>query len=106
MAEFNISGRMLVKTLRNNFKNEFGLDLRVYKGNQFADEEATLASLSDKKVEDFACRSNMLIGNFETSFKEATGLKVQVALLPDTDQAPGALLNNAFTLGEASRSVK
>ena len=55
MAEFNISGRMQVASLQNQFKEEFGLTLRVYKGNNFAEPSATLASISDKKVEDVSC---------------------------------------------------
>ena len=79
MGELAISGKMQVKTLKNKFKEAFGLTLRVYKGNKFADESATLASLSDKKVEEFKASSNMKVGNFEDNFTKATGLKVQVA---------------------------
>ncbi len=79
MGELAISGRMQVKTLKAKFKEAFGLTLRVYKGNKFADESATLASLSDKKVEEFKASSNMKVGNFEDNFTKATGLKVQVA---------------------------
>jgi hypothetical protein len=79
MGELAISGRMQVKTLKAKFKEAFGLTLRVYKGNKFADESATLASLSDKKVAEFKASSNMKVGNFEDNFTKATGLKVQVA---------------------------
>jgi hypothetical protein len=106
MADFNISGRMSVKALKNQFKNTFGLELRVYKGKQFADESETLARVSDKKVEDFTCKANMQVGNFETKFKEATGITVQVAVLPDAPKEPGTLINNTYTLGEASRLFK
>jgi hypothetical protein len=41
----NINGRMKVKTLKSEFKDEFGLTLRVYDGRSFADEDATLASI-------------------------------------------------------------
>jgi hypothetical protein len=101
MADFSISGRMQVKSLRNQFKKEFGLDLRVYKGKQFADQDATLASISDKKVDDFECKGNMQVGNFEEKFKAATGITVQVATLPDAKVEPGVLVNNKFTLSEA-----
>lgn len=33
-----INGRMKVKTLKGDFKNEFGLTLRVYDGSSFADD--------------------------------------------------------------------
>ncbi len=45
MAEFNISGRMAVKTLKKQFKDAFGATLRVYNGKKFADDNATLASI-------------------------------------------------------------
>jgi hypothetical protein len=41
----NINGRMKVKTLRADFKKEFGLTLRVYDGRSFADNDSTLASI-------------------------------------------------------------
>jgi hypothetical protein len=98
MAELSISGRMLVKTLKAQFKKEFGLTLRVYKGNKFADDSATLASLSEKKVEDFKANSNMKVGNFEDNFLKATGLKVQVASPNDKE-----LCNDASTLSDRKK---
>ena len=103
MSDFNISGRMSVAGLQSQFKKSYGLDLRVYKGPKFADSKATLASLSDKKVDDFECNGNTKVVNFEARFEEATGLKVQVATLPNATVEPGVLVNNSFTLSEASR---
>jgi hypothetical protein len=102
MADFKISGRMSVSGLQNQFKKTFGLELRVYKGPKFAEPKATLASLSDKKVDDFECKGNTKVGNFESKFESATGLKVQVATLPDAKVEPGKLVNNDFTLSKAS----
>ena len=49
MAEFKLDGRMKVKTLKENYKKNFGGTLRVYKSvtckGAMADEDATLASL-------------------------------------------------------------
>jgi hypothetical protein len=39
----NINGRIKVKTLKLEFKKEFGLSLRIYDGRSFADENSTLA---------------------------------------------------------------
>jgi hypothetical protein len=102
MADFSISGRMSVAGLQNQFKKTFGLELRVYKGSKFADPKATLASLSEKKVEDFDCKGNTKVGNFEIKFEAATGLKVQVATLPNAKVEPGKLVNNDLTLSQAS----
>jgi hypothetical protein len=97
MAEFNISGRMSVERLQNQFKEEFGLTLRVYKGNNFADSKATLASISEKKVEDVSCIGSIQVGNFEERMQNV-GLKVQVATGDNTQ-----LVNNKYTLNEANK---
>lgn len=104
MADFSISGRLTVAGLKKQFEKEFGLELRVYNGAKFADDGATLASLSDKKVDDFECKGNIQIGNFETKFEAATGLKVQVAALPNAPKDPGKLVDNSMTLSAASKA--
>ena len=101
MGELAISGRMQVKTLKAKFKESFGLTLRVYKGSKFADDSATLASLSDKKVEEFKANSNMKVGNFEENFNKATGLKVQVA--SPNDQV---LARDSSTLSESKKTYQ
>ena len=48
MADFKLDGRMKVKTLKANFKKEFGASLRVYTTvtcKTPADDEKTLAAL-------------------------------------------------------------
>lgn len=50
MADFKISGRMSVARLQSQFKCSYGLELRVYNGAKLADESATLASISNKKL--------------------------------------------------------
>lgn len=97
MAEFSISGRMSVGNLQKQFKNAFGLTLRVYKGNNFADASATLASISDKKVEDVSCIGSIQVGNFEERMSKV-GIKVQVATGDNS-----SLVSNSYTLNEASK---
>lgn len=101
MAEFNINGRMTVKNLRKQFKDAFGATLRVYKGKQFAPEDATLASIrsgENAKGGELACRGNLLVGNFETKMKEIFGITVQVAN-PDNTK----LVSNDITIAAAGR---
>ncbi|MBQ2574172.1 MAG: hypothetical protein II575_08125 [Bacteroidales bacterium] len=100
MAEFSIDGRMKVKTLRKQFKDAFGATLRVYKGNQFADEDATLASIrvGDAKGGELKCAGNLKVGNFENKMKELFGVKVQVANKDDN-----ALANNDITISAAGK---
>jgi len=77
----NINGRMKVKTLRADFKKEFGLMLRVYEGRSFADDDATLASIrkGDSKGGEFAPQRNTKVGNLEDKIMDMFGIKTQVA---------------------------
>lgn len=103
MAEFNINGRMTVKSLRKQFKDAFGATLRVYKGAKFAPEDATLASIrsgENAKGGELACRGNMQVGNFETKMKEMFGITVKVAN-PDNTK----LVSGSITIAAAGREV-
>ena len=85
-AELKISGRMSVKKLKENFKNEFGGTLRVYDGREKADESATLASIrrnEDAKGGELICSGNKTVGRFEKEMLEVFGIKVQVATPDD-----------------------
>jgi len=103
MAELSVSGRLTVGSLKNQFKKEFGLTLRVYHGSKFADEKATLASLrkgDDKaKTGDLKASGNMFAGTFEKKFKEIYGIKVQVANVDDSK-----LIADDVTLSAASKA--
>ena len=81
MADFTISGKMKVKTLKANFKEEFGSTLRVYNGQKFADDDATLASIrkGDAKGGEVKINGKMLVGNFEKKILDEFGIKIQVA---------------------------
>ena len=86
MAELKISGRMSVKRLKENFKNEFGGTLRVYDGREKADDNATLASIrrnNEAKGGEYACQGNRTVGRFEREMREIFGIKVQVATPDD-----------------------
>ena len=104
MAEFKLDGRMKVKTLKANFKENFGSTLRVYKSvsckGGFADDNATLASLraEGKTGGELTVGGNLRVGNFEKKIAELYGIGVQVANPDDT-----ALSNNDITLAAAGR---
>ena len=104
MAEFKLDGRMKVKTLKANFKKEFGSSLRVYKSESckgsMADDEAILASLraEGKKGGELTVGGNLKVGNFEKKIAELYGIGVQVANPDDT-----ALSSNDITLAAAGR---
>ena len=104
MADFTLNGRTKVKTLKANFKANFGATLRVYKSASckggFADEEATLASIraEGKKGGEFVVKGNMQVGNFEKKVAELFGIGVQVANADDT-----CLADNSVTLCQAGK---
>ena len=47
-GDFNLEPNKKVKTVQREFKENFGLTLRIYKGKQFADGDLTLAALNSK----------------------------------------------------------
>lgn len=92
MAEFRIDTRMKVKTLKANFKENFGSTLRVYTNpscNAFADDDATLGSLMDDgyKGGELTVGGNLHVENFEKKIADLYGLGVQVANADDTKLA-------------------
>ncbi len=94
----SIKGRMKVKTLKVDFKEEFGLTLRVYDGRSFADDNATLAAIrkNDNKGGEFSPKRNTKVGNLEDKIMDIFGIKTQVAGSDDS-----YLCNNDFTLAKA-----
>ncbi len=103
--DFRLAPNKKVRTVMAEFKENYGLSLRVYKGKQFADPEMTLAALNrktskdiDATAADMVIKSSMTIGEFEQLIDSHFGLTVQVANEFDT-----YCVNNKYTLGQASR---
>jgi hypothetical protein len=103
--DFHISPNMKVATAQKQFKANFRLSLRVYKGNQFADGDQTFAALNKRtsakiksSSDDISIKSSMTVKEFENVIKDHYGLKVQVA-----DEFNRYLINDKYTLGQASR---
>jgi hypothetical protein len=104
-ADFDISYNMKLKTVQDEFKRNFGLNLRVYKGKMLADPNLTFAQLNQrtsKKInaqsEELTIKANMNIGEFEALIDAHFGLTVQVANEYNTYCIP-----NKYTLGQAAR---
>jgi hypothetical protein len=90
MADFNISGRMKIKTLKDDFKAEFGGTLRVYDGRSHADDSATVGSVAKKTVSrgsEVSANGNLLVKTFEERMKETYGIRVEVATADDSKLA-------------------
>ncbi len=100
MAELNINGRMSVKNLKKQFKEAFGASLRVYNGDELADDDARLASIrtSSAKGGELSVRGNMQVGNFEKKMHEIYGISVQVADAADTQ-----LVSDDVTIASITR---
>lgn len=100
MADFTISGRMKVKTLKADFKQAYTSTLRVYNGARFANDDATLASIrkGDVKGGEVLINGKMLVGNFEKKILEEFGIKIQVAS-PDDSK----LVSDSVTLTQSGK---
>jgi hypothetical protein len=103
--DFHISPNKKLKTIKNDFKENFGLTLRIYKGKQFADPEMTISGLNNKTTKeinskngDLSIKASMKIGDFEKLIEQHYGLSVKVANEFDT-----YCVNDKYTLGQASR---
>lgn len=102
MKELNVNGRMMVKTLKRQFADTFGLSLRVYLGQHFADDNSTLASIRREGCAggELSVYGQMQVGNFENKMLEEFGIKVQVANADDSK-----LVDNKLTLAAASNGA-
>jgi hypothetical protein len=95
MAQISAHGKTKVGTFKNQFKEEYGVGIRIYNGQRFAAENATLASIrSEEQSSEGAIKinGNMLVGNLEQKFLDVLGIKVQI------EDAQGGLADNGVTL--------
>ena len=103
--ELNVDGRMKVKTLRKDFKETFGIEIRVYKtattgkGAKLADDNATLASIRGESAKggQIALHGRTKVGNVEKMFKEQMGIGIQVL------NNDGKLADNDISLTQAAK---
>jgi hypothetical protein len=98
MADINAHGKTKVGTLRKEFKEAYGVELRVYNpgiGSHRADDSVTLASIRpDGKASggEIKINAKMLVGNLEKKFMEQLGVKVQI------ENKAGELADNSVSL--------
>jgi len=93
-----ITGWTKVKTLKQQFKDEFGLSIRIYDGRSFADNDASFAQIrkGDSKGGEFAPQKNTKVGNLEDKIEEMFGIKTQISGSDDS-----YLCDNDLTLKAA-----
>jgi hypothetical protein len=80
--EIKVDGRLLVSTLCDRFKEEFGGTLRVYQGNKRCTGAEKVADLA-KETGSYECGKMKTVGGFEKELMERFGLKVQIASADD-----------------------
>ena len=93
----SVDGRMKVKRLKEEFRKEFGVNIRVYKGVKFADDDATLAAVRKADAPrsgDFDVHIGTKVGSVERLFLEKLGITVQIEAMD------GSLADNNLTLGQ------
>lgn len=97
---FSVVAGEKVKTLQAKFQKAFGPTLRVYKGQHFADADATLGDLNKDGMKNGYVKiyGTSIVEEFEKRFKEITGITVQIAT-PDNS----ALAKNNVSLIEAGK---
>ena len=78
--DIRVDGRMKVDTFKDNFKETFGVSIRIYKGSRFADGSVTLSSIRAESAKGGKIEINgrTHVKNVEKMFEEEMGIKVQI----------------------------
>ena len=106
-SEFEVESTMKVTDLTKQFKNKFGLSLRVYKGKKLADDgRMTLKTLDQRTTQTsvnfdsskMKIKATHKVLEVEQMFLENFGIVVQIA-----DVENKKLLADDITLGDAKR---
>ena len=106
-SEFEVESTMKVTDLTKQFKNKFGLSLRVYKGKKLADDgRMTLKTLDQRTTQTsvnfdsskMKIKATQKVLEVEKLFLENFGIVVQIA-----DIENKKLLADDITLGDAKR---
>ena len=96
----SVSGRQKVKTLKEAFKKEFGVSIRVYHGKKFADDGDTLASIRAEGAPgkgDFEVHGRTKVENVEKQFLEELGIRVKL------ENAEGELADKTISLSQLKK---
>jgi hypothetical protein len=93
-GDLKVDGRMKVDTFKGNFKEAFGVTIRVYKGSRFADGGVSLSSIRSENAKGgtISINGKTHVKNVEKMFEEEMGIKVQV------ENSDGELADNNVSL--------
>ena len=80
---FNLTRRMLVRTLKNKFKETIGVNIRIYttiNTKRYADDNTPLSILRDIKssLGKISIDTSKTVGEIEKQFKEEMGIGIQI----------------------------
>lgn len=100
MAIIKVTKASSVQSIQRQFKNEFNCNIRIYKGNIFAEQKIKINELSkkDNPGGELNVGPRSRVENVERYFMETFGIKVQVSNSDNTK-----LADNSLTLSQASK---
>ena len=86
LKDVEVKGQTKVGTLKKDFKDSFGTEIRIYKstntgkGSKKANDKSTLASIcdEDKKVTSVTIKKSHTVGNIEDQFRDQMGIGIQI----------------------------
>ena len=80
MADIKIVGQSKVKSVKRDFKKEFGLSIRIYDGRNLANDDDNISDVRKNKgpSKDLTIAKHMYVGRLENEFKKNFGLKVLI----------------------------
>ncbi len=100
MATINVTKASSVQSIKRQFSEEFNCNIRIYKGNKFADDKTKISELSktDNPGGKLELGARSRVNNVERYFMEEFGIKVQISNADDTK-----LADNSMTLTQAGK---
>ena len=100
MATIRVTKASSVKSIKRQFSEEFNCNIRIYKGNKFADEKTKISELSktDSAGGELDLGARSRVANVERYFMEEFGIKVQISNADDSK-----LADNSMTLTQAGQ---
>ena len=80
MADIKVVGQSKVKSIKRDFKKEFGLSIRIYDGRNLANDDDNISEVRKNKrsSKDITIAKHMYVGRLENEFKKNFGLRVMI----------------------------
>ena len=100
MPTIRVTKASSVQSIKRQFSEEFNCNIRIYKGNKFADAKTKISELSktDSAGGELDLGARSRVENVERYFKETFGIKAQISTADDTK-----LAENSMTLTQAGK---